>query len=129
MKESSPEEYDDDDKDNDGVANIMMRGDGEIKASASSLVSPVVLLRDFHQQVDIGGIGGSEHSQDTIDNPHANKHGPEEAMNDSHDRRLLLCFEDSMVNATQTGLEQHKKYDHDSDELMGTIKMLGLHFR
>lgn len=49
-------------------------------------------------------------------------------MNDSHDRRLLLCLEDSMVNATQTGLEQYKKYDHNSDELMGAIEMLGLHF-
>lgn len=57
MKERSPEEYDNDDKDDDGVANIMMRCDGKIKASGSGLVSPVVLCRDFHQQVDVGGKG------------------------------------------------------------------------
>ncbi|KAI4257477.1 MAG: hypothetical protein LQ352_001641 [Teloschistes flavicans] len=85
LEESSPEEYDDDDKDNDGVANIMMRGYGKIKASVSSLVSTVVLLHDFHQQVNIGVRDGSKHSQDTIDDSHANEYGSEEAMNDPHD--------------------------------------------
>lgn len=124
LEESSPEEYDDDDKDNDGVANIMMRGYGKIKASVSSLVSTVVLLHDFHQQVNIGVRDGSKHSQDTIDDSHANEYGSEEAMNDPHDRRLLLCLENSMVNATETGLQEHKKHDDNSDELMGAIIML-----